>query len=87
MEDSGLRCFDQFIKTLNRYKGFIANYFKARTNNGYVVGFNYRIKVIKRRCYVLSTSRPHSSGKFRIYKATKSTLECFLQSGKRLDAF
>ncbi len=51
VENSGLRCFDRFIKTLNRYRGPIANYFKARKNSGFVEGLNNKIKVAKRRCY------------------------------------
>ncbi|QUS59158.1 transposase (plasmid) [Pseudovibrio brasiliensis] len=57
VEKSGLRCFDRFIKTLIRYKGAIANYFKARKNSGFVEGLNNKIKVIKRRCYGLFNIR------------------------------
>lgn len=50
---SDLRCFDQFIKTLEKNKGYIANYFKGRKNSGFVEGLNNKIKVAKRRCYGL----------------------------------
>ncbi len=53
VQNSGLRCFDRFIKTLSRYKGSIVNYFKARKSSGFVEGLNNKIKVIKRRCYGL----------------------------------
>jgi len=54
VEKSGLSCFSTFISTLKKYMPFIANYFKARKNSGFVEGLNNKIKVIKRRCYGLS---------------------------------
>ena len=42
VEKSGLTIFDTFIKTLNKYKGQIANYFKARKNSGFVEGLTIR---------------------------------------------
>ena len=54
VEKSGLSCFRTFISTLKKYMPFIANYFKARKNSGFVEGLNNKIKVIKRRCYGLS---------------------------------
>lgn len=48
---SGLNCYDSFIKTLNSFQSPIANYFNNRCNSGFVEGFNNKIKVIKRRCY------------------------------------
>ncbi len=48
---SDLRCFDKFIGTLEKYKPYIANYFKKRKNSGFVEGLNNKIKVAKRRCY------------------------------------
>jgi len=50
---SELTCFNAFIKTLEKYKPFILNYFKARKNSGFVEGLNNKIKVAKRRCYGL----------------------------------
>ncbi len=44
-------CFKGFIKTLERYKSGILNYFKSRKNSGFVEGLNNKIKVLKRRCY------------------------------------
>lgn len=56
VEKSELTCFNTFIKTLTKYKPYIANYFKARKNSGFVEGLNNKIKVLKRRCYgLLST--------------------------------
>jgi transposase len=49
-----LTCFDGFIKTLDKYKVNILNYFKSRRNSGFVEGLNNKIKVLKRRCYGLS---------------------------------
>ena len=40
-------------KTLEKYKPYILNYFKARKNSGFVEGLNNKIKVAKRRCYGL----------------------------------
>jgi transposase len=51
VECSKLNCFNRFIKTLKKYKGYIANYFKTRNTSGFVEGLNNKIKVIKRRCY------------------------------------
>ena len=51
VENSELSCFDGFIKTLQKYKSCIANYFKDRKSSGFVEGLNNKIKVIKRRCY------------------------------------
>ncbi|WP_440683538.1 transposase [Cysteiniphilum halobium] len=51
VEKSEVCCFDTFIKTLNKYRGYIVNYFKDRETSGFVEGLNNKIKVIKRRCY------------------------------------
>jgi transposase len=54
VQNSNLTCFDGFIKTLERYKANILNYFKSRKNSGFVEGLNNKIKVLKRRCYGIS---------------------------------
>ena len=54
VRSSDLTCFDGFIKTLEKYKVNILNYFKARKNSGFVEGLNNKIKVLKRRCYGIS---------------------------------
>ena len=54
VKNSRLTCFDGFIKTLERYKATILNYFKNRRNSDFVEGLNNKIKVLKRRCYGLS---------------------------------
>lgn len=51
-----LTCFNAFIKTLTKYQPYIANYFKARKNSGFVEGLNNNIKVMKRRCYGLMST-------------------------------
>lgn len=51
VQKSNVKCFDTFIKTLTKYRGCIANYFKGRETSGFVEGINNKIKVIKRRCY------------------------------------
>jgi transposase len=48
---SGLRCYDSFLHTLEKWRAEIANYFLARHNSGFVEGLNNKIKVLKRRCY------------------------------------
>jgi transposase len=53
VEKSDLTCFNTFIKTLKKFQPYIANYFKARKNSGFVEGLNNKIKVAKRRCYGL----------------------------------
>ena len=54
VESSSLTCFNGFIKTLEKYKVNILNYFKNRKNSGFVEGLNNKIKVLKRRCYGMS---------------------------------
>ena len=53
VESSGLKVFNKFIGTLEKYKPYIANYFKDRKNSGFVEGLNNKIKWLKRRCYGL----------------------------------
>jgi transposase len=48
---SDVTCFNKFIGTLEKYKSYLANYFKNRRNSGFVEGLNNLIKVVKRRCY------------------------------------
>lgn len=55
IEQSGLDCFDKFIKTLKERMEIITNYFVNRSNSGWIEGLNNKIKVIKRRCYGLSS--------------------------------
>ncbi len=50
-QKSDVNCFKSFIGTLIKYKSYIANYFKKRSNSGFVEGLNNLIKVAKRRCY------------------------------------
>jgi transposase len=52
--DSGLTCFNGFIKTLHRYWNQITNYFVDLLSSGFVEGFNNKLKVLKRRCYGLT---------------------------------
>ena len=54
VRNNATSCFKGFIKTLERYKSGILNYFKSRKNSGFVEGLNNKIKVLKRRCYGLS---------------------------------
>jgi transposase len=56
IQDRDVTCFNGFIKTLEKYKPNILNYFKNRKNSGFVEGLNNKIKVIKRRCYGLSNT-------------------------------
>ena len=54
VRNSGVACFDVFIKTLLTRMQEITNYFTDRYNSGFVEGLNNKIKVIKRRCYGLT---------------------------------
>lgn len=54
VQKSEATCFIKFVKTLNKYKVNILNYFKARKSSGFVEGLNNKIKVLKRRCYGIS---------------------------------
>jgi transposase len=51
VQQSGLTCFDEFLKTLEHWWEEITNYFVDRASSGFVEGFNNKIKVLKRRCY------------------------------------
>ena len=53
VSSSKIKCFNKFIKTLNKHTDIITNYFVARNNSGFVEGFNNKIKVLKRRSYGL----------------------------------
>ena len=49
--ESGLRCFESFLTTLENWMDEITNYFVSRLSSGFVEGFNNKVKVLKRRCY------------------------------------
>ncbi|PIZ33564.1 MAG: hypothetical protein COY39_02420 [Alphaproteobacteria bacterium CG_4_10_14_0_8_um_filter_37_21] len=51
VQKSTATCFNGFIKTLQKHKSGILNYFKERKNSGFVEGLNNKIKLLKRRCY------------------------------------
>ncbi len=50
---SGLTCFNKFLSTLDKRMCGVVNYFISRQTSGFVKGLNNKIKVIKRRCYVI----------------------------------
>jgi transposase len=54
VESSKLICFKDCIKTLQKYKQEICNYFINRHSSGFVESFNNKAKVLKRRCYGLT---------------------------------
>ena len=45
------KCYEPFVKTLDKWLEEISNYFVKRETSGFVEGLNNKIKVIKRRCY------------------------------------
>lgn len=47
--DSGLTCFDAFLKTLDTWFDEITNYCLDRYSSGFVEGLNNKLKMIKRR--------------------------------------
>ena len=51
VQNSGLHCFDNFLKLLSSWWEEITNYFIQRENSGFVEGFNNKVKILKRRCY------------------------------------
>ena len=51
VRESGLKCFDSFLTTLDNWLDEITNYFIDRLTSGFVEGFNTKLKVLKRRCY------------------------------------
>jgi transposase len=51
VQNSGLQCFDSFLRLLQTWWEEIINYFIQRENSGFVEGFNNKVKVLKRRCY------------------------------------
>jgi transposase len=50
---SGLKCFDTFLNTLDRFWLEITNYFVKRESSGFVEGINTKIRVLTRRSYGL----------------------------------
>ncbi len=44
------------METLTKHMVEVTNYFKQRYNSGFVEGFNNKVKVLKRRCYGLSSA-------------------------------
>jgi transposase len=50
---TGLSCFDRFLKLLDSWLEFIVNYFLNHHTSGFVEGLNTKLKVLKRRCYGL----------------------------------
>jgi transposase len=61
VEESGLKCFNKFISTLDKFMDKITNYFINRQTSGFVEGLNNKIKVIKRRCYgIINVKRTYS---------------------------
>jgi transposase len=51
VKQSGLKCFDSFLTTIDNWLDEIINYFFDRQTSGFQEGFNNKIKVLKRRCY------------------------------------
>jgi transposase len=51
VKNSELNCFDDFLKTLDKWMEEILNYFVNHDSSGFVEGINNKIKVMKRRCY------------------------------------
>ena len=51
VKESGLECFNAFLKTLEHWWEEITNYFSDKASSGFVEGLNNKIKVLKRRCY------------------------------------
>jgi transposase len=74
---SGLKCFDNFFKTLSNWMDEITNYFVDRNNSGFVEGLNNKIKVLKRRCYGIFNLRHLSSESTLIWKVIAALLELF----------
>ena len=44
------------METLTKHMIEVTNYFMQRYNSGFVEGFNNKVKVLKRRCYGLSSA-------------------------------
>jgi transposase len=56
VKESELNCFNKFMETLTKHMIEVTNYFMQRYNSGFVEGFNNKVKVLKRRCYGLSSA-------------------------------
>uniref|UniRef100_A0A7C4PME9 Transposase IS204/IS1001/IS1096/IS1165 DDE domain-containing protein n=1 Tax=Anaerolinea thermolimosa TaxID=229919 RepID=A0A7C4PME9_9CHLR len=68
VRQSGLTCFDAFLKTLATWWEAITAFFVARANSGFIEGLNNKLKVLKRRCYglfILSTGFNASSSTWK----------------------
>jgi transposase len=55
VKGSGLSAFQSFLTTLEARLNEISNYFNRRSSSGWVEGLNNKIKVLKRRCYGLTS--------------------------------
>lgn len=51
VRQSGLACYDRFLKLLDSRLALVANYFHHRHSSGFVEGVNNKLKVLKRRCF------------------------------------
>src|SRR5512135_2308583 len=53
VKTAGIRCFDKFLTTLQRWQDGILNYFEGRHTSGFVEGLNNKLTLLKRRCFGL----------------------------------
>ena len=65
VQKSGLKCFEAFLKLLQAWWDEITNFFIQRESNGFVEGFNNKVKVLKRLCYP-GTARQGKCGIFNL---------------------
>lgn len=57
-------CFDGFISALEKYKPYIANYFKQRKNSGFFEALNNKVKWPKDDAMALLRLKPFFSALF-----------------------
>lgn len=51
VRESGLSAFDRFLTLLETHLDGITNYFRRRSNSGFVEGINTKARVLTRRCF------------------------------------
>ncbi len=69
VQNSGLRCFDRFLRTLNRCKGPIINYFKPERTVALLRGSTTRSRLSSADAMACASPQPCFSGCFWTRKA------------------
>ena len=55
-----MECFYGFINILKKYKSEVIRYFNGRNTNGFVEGFNNKVKILRQLYYSISNLKRYS---------------------------